>query len=80
MNIAILSRGEALYSTRSLFNAGEKRDHNMQVLDPSYCNLAIENGKAELYFQGERIEDIHAIIPRIGTSNTLFGTDRKSVV
>jgi|SRR5690554_464395 len=75
MNIAILSRGEALYSTRSLFAAGEKRNHNMEVLDPSYCNLAIENGKAILYFQGERMDNFHAIIPRIGTSNTLYGTN-----
>ncbi|MGB3342946.1 MAG: RimK family alpha-L-glutamate ligase [Aequorivita sp.] len=75
MNIAILSRGEALYSTRSLFIAGEKRNHNMEVLDPSYCNLAIENGNAILYFQGERMDNFHAIIPRIGTSNTIFGTN-----
>lgn len=75
MNIAILSRGEALYSTRSLFAAGETRNHNMEVLDPSYCNLAIENGKAILYFQGERMDNFHAIIPRIGTSNTIFGTN-----
>lgn len=75
MNIAILSRGAALYSTRSLFGGGEKRDHNMEVLDPSYCNLAIENGKAVVYFQGERMDNIHAIIPRIGASNTYYGTN-----
>ena len=75
MNIAILSRGEALYSTKSLLSAGEARNHTMEVLDPSYCNLAVENGKAVLYFQDELIDDIHAIIPRIGASNTYFGTN-----
>ncbi|CAM3325281.1 ATP-grasp domain-containing protein [Aequorivita lipolytica] len=75
MNIAILSRGEALYSTKSLLNAGEARNHTMEVLDPSYCSLAVENGKAALYFQNEKVEDIHAIIPRIGASNTYFGTN-----
>ena len=75
MNIAILSRGEALYSTKSLLNAGEARNHNMEVFDPSYCNLAIENGKALLYFQNELVKDIHAIIPRIGASNTYYGTN-----
>ena len=49
MNIAILSRGETLYSTQSLLKAGEARNHNMEVLDPSYSNLMIENGKAALY-------------------------------
>ena len=75
MNIAILSRGEALYSTQSLLKAGEARNHTMEVLDPSYCNLAIENGKAALYFQNEKVEDIHAIIPRSGASNTYFGSN-----
>ncbi len=75
MNIAILSRGEALYSTKSLLNAGEARNHTMDVLDPSYCNLAVENGKAALYFQNEKMDDIQAIIPRIGVSNTYFGTN-----
>ncbi|PHR10562.1 MAG: 30S ribosomal protein S6--L-glutamate ligase [Aequorivita sp.] len=75
MNIAILSRGEALYSTKSLLNAGEARNHTMEVLDPSYCNLAVENEKAVLYFQNELVDDLHAIIPRIGASNTYFGTN-----
>ncbi len=75
MNIAILSRGEALYSTKSLFSAGEARNHTMRVLDPSYCSLAVENGKAVLHFQNEKLEDIQAIIPRIGASNTYFGTN-----
>jgi ribosomal protein S6--L-glutamate ligase len=75
MNIAILSRGETLYSTKSLLNAGEVRNHTMKVLDPTYCNLTVENGKAMLYFQDEKVEDIHAIIPRIGASNTFYGTN-----
>lgn len=75
MNIAILSRGEALYSTKSLLNAGEARKHTMEVLDPSYCNLSVENGKAMLYFQNELVDNVNAIIPRIGASNTYFGTN-----
>ncbi len=75
MNIAILSRGEALYSTKSLFNAGKARNHTMEILDPSYCNLSIEKGKSHLYFQGEKVDYIDAIIPRIGASNTNFGAN-----
>ncbi|HPE82986.1 MAG: RimK family alpha-L-glutamate ligase [Aequorivita sp.] len=75
MNIAILSRGEALYSTKSLLKAGEERNHAMEVLDPSYCNLTVESGKAVLYFQNELVDDLHAVIPRIGASNTYFGTN-----
>ncbi len=75
MNIAILSRGEALYSTKSLFSAGEARNHTMEIFDPSYCNLAIENGKPVLYFEGEKVDSVNAIIPRIGASNTYFGAN-----
>ncbi len=75
MNIAILSRGEALYSTKSLLNAGETRNHILEVIDPMYCNLSIENGKPQLLFQNELIDDLHAIIPRIGASNTYFGSN-----
>ncbi len=75
MNIAILSRGEALYSTKSLFSAGVARNHSMEVLDPTYCNMSLENGKPRLFFQGEPLDDIQAIIPRIGASNTDYGAN-----
>ena len=74
MNIAILSRGETLYSTKSLLHAASARNHNVEVLDPTYCNLEIENGKAVLYYEGDLIDDVDAIIPRIGASNTFYGT------
>ncbi|MBB6681872.1 RimK family alpha-L-glutamate ligase [Aequorivita sp. 609] len=74
MNIAILSRGETLYSTKSLLHAASARNHNVEVLDPTYCNLEIENGKAVLYYEGDLIEYLDAIIPRIGASNTFYGT------
>lgn len=74
MNIAILSRGEALYSTQSLLKAGEVRNHTMEVLNPLYFNLAVEDGKATLYYHDEVIDDLHAVIPRIGASNTFQGT------
>ncbi len=73
MNIAILSRGESLYSTRSLFKAGQSRNHEMEVLDPTLCIQSIENGKPVLYFNNELVDDLHAVIPRIGASNTYFG-------
>ncbi len=74
MNIAVLSRGENLYSTKSLMNAGMRRNHTMEVLDPMLCTVAIENGKPTLYYCDERVEDLDAVIPRIGASNTYFGS------
>jgi len=74
MNIAILSRGEALYSTQSLLRAGEARNHEIEVLDPLLCTLAVEEGKPTLYYGDELVDDLHAIIPRIGATNTYFGS------
>lgn len=73
MNIAILSKGESLFSTQSLLKAGLSRNHDIEVLDPSLCTLTIENGFPALYYGDELVDDLDAIIPRIGASNTYFG-------
>ncbi len=74
MNIAILSRGENLYSTQSLVRAGEARNHTMEVIDPAYCKLSIFEGKVLLQYQDEPLLDIDAVIPRVGSSTTNLGT------
>lgn len=74
MNIAILSRGEQLYSTQSLLKSGLSRNHNMEVLDPTYCTQAIKDGKSVLFYCNELVDDLDAVIPRIGASNTYFGS------
>ncbi|PQB05606.1 ATP-grasp domain-containing protein [Aureitalea marina] len=74
MNIAILSRGEHLYSTQSLLKAGMARNHVMEVLDPAYCSLETEEGQNRLYYHNELVDDLHALIPRVGASNTYFGS------
>jgi ribosomal protein S6--L-glutamate ligase len=74
MNIAIISRGESLYSTQSILKAGTARNHVMEVLDPSHCTLSIENGKSVVRIHDDIVDDLDAIIPRIGASNTYYGT------
>ncbi len=74
MNIAILSRGYHLYSTQSLLKEGEKRNHTMEVFDPSFCRLSIQEGKPVLYYHDEKVDDLDAVIPRVGASNTYYGS------
>ena len=74
MNIAVLSRGEHLYSTQSLLKAGMARNHNMEVLDFGDCTLTVEKGSPVLYYCNEIVDDLHAVIPRIGASNTYYGS------
>lgn len=73
MKIAVLSRNPRLYSTRRLVEAGEQRGHEMVVLDHLKCVLIIEKGNPHIFYKGEEVFGIDAIIPRIGASVTFYG-------
>jgi ribosomal protein S6--L-glutamate ligase len=73
MNIIVLSRNPALYSTQSILRAGRERGHFMRVLDHAFCDLVIESGQLKMYYDGYPLEGIHAVIPRIGASVTETG-------
>lgn len=73
MNIAILSRDPKLYSTRRLKEAGEKRGHNVEIIDHMKCVLFIEKKNPMVLYQGKRLDYFDAIIPRIGASVTFYG-------
>lgn len=74
MNLKILSRNAQLYSTRRLVEAGLKRGHSVEVVDPLKCDLIIEKKNPTVYYKGRRLETTDAIIPRIGASITYYGT------
>ena len=74
MRIAILSRNPQLYSTRRLKEAAEQRGHEALVLDHLRCSLVNQKFDPGILYQGKRLENIDAIIPRIGASVSFFGT------
>lgn len=74
MKIAILSRNEHLYSTQSLVKAGQERGHEVQIVDHLKCNIIIEQEKPTVFYKGHYLDDIDAIIPRIGASVTFYGS------
>ena len=53
MKIAVLSRNKNLYSTKRLIEAGEKRGHEMLLLDHMKCVLVIEQNRPHIYFNGK---------------------------
>jgi len=73
VNIVILSRNPALYSTNSLVHAATKRGHSVRVIDHLLCDLVIKRNQLELYYYNEHIEGVDAVIPRIGSSATTYG-------
>jgi ribosomal protein S6--L-glutamate ligase len=73
MRVVILSRQPALYSTRVLVEAGQARGHEMQVLDTLLFDIRISKRSPELFYEGEPVEGVDAVIPRIGASITFYG-------
>ena len=74
MKIAVLSRNKNLYSTKRLLETGSERGHEVQVIDFLKCSMVIEKKNPEIYYNGEKLEGINAVIPRIGASRTFYGT------
>ncbi len=74
MKLAILSANKNLYSTKRLIEAGEKKGHQMVVIDHTKCDLVIQKKKPSVIYKGEEMSDIDGVIPRIGASVTFFGT------
>lgn len=74
MKIVILSRDQNLYSTERLVEAGKKKGHEMMIVDHSKCDLVIEKKKPAIIYKGHLLENIDAVIPRIGASVTFYGT------
>jgi ribosomal protein S6--L-glutamate ligase len=73
MKIAILSRNPNLFSTRRLVETGQKRGHEITVLDHLQCVLVIEKARPHIYYRGEEVKGVSAVIPRIGASATFYG-------
>ena len=74
MKIAILSRDSTLYSCVRLLQVATERGHEARVLDPTHCYMNITSMKPSIHYQGENLTGFDAVIPRIGTSITFYGT------
>ena len=74
MKIFILSRNSNLYSTSRIVEAGRERGHLVRVIDYMRCFMNITAKKPTVYYGGESLQKADAIIPRIGASNTFYGT------
>jgi ribosomal protein S6--L-glutamate ligase len=74
MNIGILSRNSDLYSTQRLKEAAKERGHTVEIIDHLRCNLLIEKNNPAVFYNGRLLNNIDAIIPRIGASVTFYGS------
>jgi len=70
MDLVILSRSPALYSTRRLGLAAMGRGHNVRVFDPLRCSLVFGCGAATIFVRGEAIASVDAVISRTTPAST----------
>ena len=74
MKIAILSKGNANYSTRRLRDVAKARGHDVRVINYAKCYVAIEKNQPVIRYKGESLDHFDAVIPRIAQSYTRYGT------
>lgn len=74
MKIGILSRNPKLYSTSRLLEEALASGHDCRVIDTLKCYMDISSAKPSVWYRGQELEHLDAIIPRIGASITNYGT------
>ena len=74
MKLAILSKEPNNYSSQRLKEACLERGHQVKILNTLKFSIDLESNSPELYFKQKRLSNYDAVLPRIGTSVTYFGT------
>lgn len=74
MKMALLTRDSTLYSSQRLRAAAEARGHQIAMIDPLSCYMNVNAALPAVHYQGEILGHFDAVIPRIGTATTFYGT------
>lgn len=74
MKIVILSKGAANYSTKRLKEEAEARGHDVRVINYAKCYVTVERSNPVVHYKGGTVLDVDAIIPRIASSLTKYGS------
>ncbi len=74
MNIVILSKGAANYSTKRLKEVALARGHSVRIVNYAKCYVTVERNNPVVHYRGEAIKDVDVIIPRIASSLTRYGS------
>jgi len=74
MKIAILSNGPGNYSTKRLKEEAILRGHEVKVIKYKNCYASIEQNHPTVSYRGKDLSTYDAIIPRIASNMTKYGT------
>ena len=74
MDIAILSVGLNVHSTRRILEEAQNAGHYVELIDHTKCSVKLGDGKPQIYLGEDNVTDeFDAIIPRIGAKVTRHG-------
>ena len=75
MRIAILATNADLYSHQRLLHAGQEQGHEIHMINPLHCYMNVAASCPNVHYRGgQPLPHFDAVIPRIGASNTFYGT------
>jgi ribosomal protein S6--L-glutamate ligase len=74
MRIAILSNGTGNHSTKRLKEVALSRGHDVSIIKYKECYASIEQNNPTVSYRGDDLATYDAIIPRIASSMTRYGT------
>ncbi|MDO4730198.1 MAG: 30S ribosomal protein S6--L-glutamate ligase [Candidatus Saccharibacteria bacterium] len=74
MKIAILSNGDKNYSTQRLVEEAKARGHEVDIVKYKNCYVSIAKGQNAVFYKGKPLDKYDAVIPRIASYMTKYGT------
>ena len=74
MKIAILSNGPGNYSTKRLKEVALERGHEVEIIKYKECYASIAQNNPTVSYRGKELSGYDAIIPRIASYMTRYGT------
>lgn len=74
MKIALLATNPDLYSHKRLIEEAQRRGHDVVFLKIRDCYMSTTDRTPTVHYQGQTIQDIDAVIPRLRPSVTFYGT------
>ncbi|MCA9683772.1 MAG: 30S ribosomal protein S6--L-glutamate ligase [Myxococcales bacterium] len=74
MKFVVLSQRPELYSTQRVVKAVEARGHECQLIDYRRCYMKIASHRPTITYEGQLLEGVDAVIPRIAAAHSSYGT------
>jgi ribosomal protein S6--L-glutamate ligase len=73
VNLTILSRSDAIYTTRRIVEAAKSRGHTVRVVDPLEVQMGLGDEAPALYWKRRKFPRTDVVVPRIGLSIHQYG-------